>query len=280
MKTVASAPRPRWTSSRSSSGASEQRCERQLAEVHRQRPRARLVHEVRQVLAHERSVALAVGVAERVVAVVAAAADGAHERAGELRAERPAVDHRHARGDRARRRRRRRAAPARPTRARPARVGCARQFKRAAGVPSPPDLVWSYMDEVARNVAAIQRAWDAFNRETITTRSHQPGQVRGGARGVRPRDRLGRDRRRRARPRRVPRPPWRRPVLAWTGSRSSATCTPTCSRSGARATRCSRCAARRGSGIASGAAVTWDFAMVFTMRDGKAVRMKMYAEHR
>ncbi len=31
-----------------------------------------------------------------------------------------------------------------------------------------------------------------------------------------------------------------------------------------------------GSGIASGATVTWEFAMVFTMRDGKAVRMKMY----
>ena len=31
-----------------------------------------------------------------------------------------------------------------------------------------------------------------------------------------------------------------------------------------------------GTGLASGAAVTWEFAMVFTMRDGKAVRMDMY----
>ena len=33
-----------------------------------------------------------------------------------------------------------------------------------------------------------------------------------------------------------------------------------------------------GIGIASGAAVTWEFAMVFTMRDGKAVRMEMHAD--
>ena len=33
-----------------------------------------------------------------------------------------------------------------------------------------------------------------------------------------------------------------------------------------------------GTGIASGAAVMWEFAMVFTLRDGLVVRMDMYAE--
>ena len=33
-----------------------------------------------------------------------------------------------------------------------------------------------------------------------------------------------------------------------------------------------------GSGVASGAAVTWEFSMVFTMRDGRAVRTEMYAD--
>jgi ketosteroid isomerase-like protein len=33
-----------------------------------------------------------------------------------------------------------------------------------------------------------------------------------------------------------------------------------------------------GSGIVSGAVVTWEFANVFTLRDGKVVRMNMYAD--
>lgn len=33
-----------------------------------------------------------------------------------------------------------------------------------------------------------------------------------------------------------------------------------------------------GSGITSNISVTWEFALVFTMRDGKAVRMEMHAE--
>jgi hypothetical protein len=48
--------------------------------VDRDLPLARLVHDARRVLAHERGVAVAVRRDERVVAVVAAAADGAHHR--------------------------------------------------------------------------------------------------------------------------------------------------------------------------------------------------------
>ena len=72
-----------------------------LAEVDRQRARARLVDEVRQVVADERGVAVAVGVAQRVGLVVAVATDRADERSGELGAERPPVDRARARRDRA-----------------------------------------------------------------------------------------------------------------------------------------------------------------------------------
>ena len=133
------------------------------------------------------------------------------------------------------------------------------------------------MDEVARNVAAIQRGWDAFNREMVTLDRISRGRLapvlevfdRGivwdvtdvgvpglgeylGHRGVR---QFWMD--------------WFEVVgdvqtnvleLRGAGDKVLSVCRQT------------------GSGIASGAAVTWDFAMVFTMRDGKAVRMKMYGE--
>ena len=71
-----------------------------VAEVHRQRARARLVDETREELAHERRVAVAVGVAEGVVLLVAVASRRADERPCELRPERPPVDRAGARRDR------------------------------------------------------------------------------------------------------------------------------------------------------------------------------------
>ena len=133
------------------------------------------------------------------------------------------------------------------------------------------------MDEVARNVAAIQRAWDAFNREMVTldriTRSKfaavlevfdrgivwDVGDVGvpglGEYRGHRGVIQFWRD--------------WFEVVgnvhtnvieIRGAGNKVLSVCRQT------------------GSGIASGATVKWEFAMVFTMRDGKAVRMVMYAD--
>jgi len=132
-------------------------------------------------------------------------------------------------------------------------------------------------DQVARNLAAIQRAWDAFNFKTITADGIRRGRLaealeefdRGitwdvtdlgvpglgiyrGHRGVR---RFWID--------------WfelvgdvRTNVLETqaAGDKVVSVCRQT------------------GSGIARGISVTWEFALVFTMRDGKAVRMEMYAE--
>jgi ketosteroid isomerase-like protein len=133
------------------------------------------------------------------------------------------------------------------------------------------------MDEETRNVAAIQRAWDAFNREMVTldriTRRKFAGVLemfdRGivwdvtdvgvpglgeylGHRGV---VQFWRD--------------WFEVVgnvhtnvleIRGAGDKVLSVCRQT------------------GSGIASGATVKWEFAMVFTMRDEKAVRMHMYAD--
>ena len=131
------------------------------------------------------------------------------------------------------------------------------------------------MDEVARNVAAIQRGWDAFNAANMTPERASRGKLaamlevldRGivwdvtdvgvpglgeylGHRGV---IQFVRD--------------WFEVVgnvqtnvieMRGAGDKVISVCRQT------------------GSGVASGATVTWEFAMVFTMRDGKAVRMKMY----
>jgi ketosteroid isomerase-like protein len=131
------------------------------------------------------------------------------------------------------------------------------------------------MDEVARNVAAIQRGWDAFNAANVTVERVARGKLapmlevmdRGivwdvtdvgvpglgeylGHRGV---IQFVRD--------------WFEVVgnvqtnvieMRGAGDKVISVCRQT------------------GSGLARGATVTWEFAMVFTMRDGKAVRMKMY----
>ena len=129
----------------------------------------------------------------------------------------------------------------------------------------------------ARNLAAIQRAWDAFNARPITVEGIRRGGLAGmleefdrgitwdvtdlgvpdlgvyrGHRGV------------------------RRFWLDWfdlvgdvhtnvletqaAGDKVVSVCRQT------------------GSGITSNISVTWEFALVFTMRDGKAVRMEMHAE--
>jgi len=129
----------------------------------------------------------------------------------------------------------------------------------------------------ASNLAAIQRAWDAFNSQTITVDGIRRGRLaevleefdRGivwdatdlgvpglgiyrGHRGV------------------------RRFWIDWfeivgdvqtnvfetqaAGDKVLSVCRQTSSE------------------IASGMSVTWEFALVFTMRDGKAVRVEMYAE--
>ena len=133
------------------------------------------------------------------------------------------------------------------------------------------------MDEVARNVAAVQRGWDAFNRKNVTVEGITRGELapvlevldRGvvfdvtdvgvpglgeyyGHRGVL---QFWRD--------------WVEVVgnvqtnvleLRGAGDKVISVCRQT------------------GSGITSGAAVVWEFAMVCTMRDGKVVRMKMYGD--
>jgi ketosteroid isomerase-like protein len=133
------------------------------------------------------------------------------------------------------------------------------------------------MDEVARNVAAVQRGWDAFNRPHVTLESISRGKLapvlevldRGvvfdvtdvgvpglgeyfGHRGV---VQFWRE--------------WFEVVgnvqtnvleIRGAGDKVISVCRQT------------------GSGITSGAAVTWDFAIVHTMREGKVVRMKMYGD--
>jgi ketosteroid isomerase-like protein len=131
------------------------------------------------------------------------------------------------------------------------------------------------MDEIARNVAAIQRGWDAFNAANVSVERVARGRLapmlevldRGivwdvtdvgvpglgeylGHRGV---IQFVKD--------------WfevvgnvQTNVLEMRGAGDKVLCV----------------CRQTGSGIASGATVTWEFAMVFTMRDGKATRMKMY----
>ena len=132
-------------------------------------------------------------------------------------------------------------------------------------------------DQVARNLAAIQRAWDAFNAQTITVDGVRRGRIaaaleefdRGivwdvtdigvpglgiyrGHRGVR---------------------------QFWANwfevvGDVHTNVLETRAAGDKVLTVCRQTA----NGIASGASVTWEFALVFTMRDGKAVRMEMYAE--
>ena len=133
------------------------------------------------------------------------------------------------------------------------------------------------MDSPSRNLAAVQRGWDAFNARPATAEAIRRGDLkpvlelfdRGivwdvtelgvpgmgtylGHRGVR---RFWID--------------WFEVVgnvhtnvleLKAAGDKVLSVCRQT------------------GSGIASGAAVTWEFAIVCTMRNGKVVRMDMYAD--
>jgi ketosteroid isomerase-like protein len=132
-------------------------------------------------------------------------------------------------------------------------------------------------DEVARNTAAVRRGWEAFNASPVTLDAVKRGELaavfevldRGialdvtslgipglgtywGHRGVR---QFWRD--------------WFEVVgdvhtevleIRGAGDKVFSACRQT------------------GSGIASGAVVTWEFANVFTLRDGKVVRMDMYAD--
>ena len=132
-------------------------------------------------------------------------------------------------------------------------------------------------DQVARNVAAVQRGWDAANATTITVERVRRGELEGvfevldrgivwdvsdlgipglgtyyGHRGVR-----------------VFWIDWFEVVgdaqtnileLRGSGDKVFALCRQT------------------GSGMASGATVVWEFAMVFTMRAEMVVRMDMYAD--
>ena len=133
------------------------------------------------------------------------------------------------------------------------------------------------MDEVARNVAAVQRGWDAFNKPNLTLDGITRGELApvlevldrgivfdvtdvgipglGEYRGHRGIVQFWRD--------------WFEVVgnvhtnvleIRGAGDKVVSVCRQT------------------GSGLASGAAVTWEFGIVHTMRDGKVVRMKMYAE--
>jgi ketosteroid isomerase-like protein len=132
-------------------------------------------------------------------------------------------------------------------------------------------------DEVARNIAAVRRGWEAFNATPVTLEGISRGELapvlevfdRGitldvtdlgipglgtyrGHRGVR---HFWRD--------------WFEVVgdvhtevreIRGAGDKVMSVCRQT------------------GSGIVSRVVVTWEFANVFTMRDGKIVRMEMYAE--
>jgi ketosteroid isomerase-like protein len=132
-------------------------------------------------------------------------------------------------------------------------------------------------DEVARNVAAVRRGWEAFNAKPLTLEDVGAGELGGvfeeldrgivldvtdlgipglgtyfGHRGVR---RFWRD--------------WFEAVgkvetevleIKGAGDKVMSVCRQT------------------GSGMVSGAVVTWEFANVFTLRNGKVVRMEMYAE--
>ena len=132
-------------------------------------------------------------------------------------------------------------------------------------------------DKVARNIAAVQRAWDAFNAARVTVEGIRRGELaavlevidRGvvfdvtdvgvpgigmyrGHRGVR---QFWID--------------WfelvgdvQTNVIETLGAGDKVVCV----------------CRQTGSGITSGAAVTWEFSMVFTMRDEKIVRMDMYAD--
>ena len=133
------------------------------------------------------------------------------------------------------------------------------------------------MDETARNLATAQRGWDAFNATNVTVEGIRRGDLkqvlevfdRGvvldvtdvgvpglgryfGHRGVR---QFWTD--------------WFEVVgdvhtnvleMKAAGDKVVSICRQT------------------GSGLASGAAVTWEFAIVCTMRDGRIVRMDMYAD--
>jgi ketosteroid isomerase-like protein len=133
------------------------------------------------------------------------------------------------------------------------------------------------VDEVTRNVAAVQRGWDAFNRPNVTIAGITRGDLApvleeldrgivfdvtdvgvpglGEYRGHRGVVQFWRD--------------WFEVVgnvqtnvleIKGAGDKVISICRQT------------------GSGITSGAAVTWEFAIVHTMRNGKVVRMKMYAD--
>jgi ketosteroid isomerase-like protein len=132
-------------------------------------------------------------------------------------------------------------------------------------------------DEVARNITAVRRGWEAFNAKPVTLEGIGRGDLApvfeefdrgvvldvtdlgipglGTYRGWRGLRQFWRD--------------WFEVVgdvhtevleIRGAGDKVMSVCRQT------------------GSGMVSGAMVTWQFANVFTMREGKVVRMEMYAE--
>jgi ketosteroid isomerase-like protein len=138
--------------------------------------------------------------------------------------------------------------------------------------PGPPDR-----HDVARNLAAVQRAWDAWNAKTITVDGIRRGDLkpvlevfdRGivwdvtevgvpglgtyfGHRGV------------------------RQFWIDWFEVVGNVHTNVVETR--AAGDKVISICVQTGSGIASGATVMWEFAMVFTMRHGKVVRTDMYPD--
>ena len=134
-----------------------------------------------------------------------------------------------------------------------------------------------FASQASRNLATIQRGWDAFNAQTITIEGIRQGEL---ARVLEAFDRgivwdvsdLGIPGVGLYRGHRGVRQFW----IDWYEVVGNVhTNVIEAQAAGDKVVSICR---QTGGGIASGASVTWEFAMVFRMRDGKAVRMDMYAD--